>query len=288
MSIYQHMNPTQIAQCLLQLANVKTDSFTHTLCGSGMDLAIEYEADCEADAESFRVWLRFASVPHSNNEKFPSRVSIRVRNARSALYNFAPYLEEEQRRAHLKAAGHSTPTPKALPVKYSEISAMAVAGHALAHANAGPHHSYLVCSTQAVYSTEHIALAEALRAWLTASNIEWTSSQTRQRDGTDEFNTLVSVADLRACLEGQLPKPVPAMMPVTSPPTDPSQVVIVLSEVEDQKIFGSTFKYKKGKWCGQSSGLKFTTDELVDDPSTAFWIVSPLQPDYKDPDATLS
>lgn len=68
------------------------------------------------------------------------------------------------------------------------------------------------------------------------------------------------------------------LTPVTTPPTDPSQVVIVVQNT-DNVILASSFKYKKGKWVGQSSGVKYTTEELVL-KHEAFWFVSPLQPDY--------
>lgn len=73
----------------------------------------------------------------------------------------------------------------------------------------------------------------------------------------------------------------PMLNSVTSPPTDPSQVVIVMQRQGDA-VIASTFKYKKGKWCGQASNTKYTTEELVTDPSIAFWMVSPIQPPYKD------
>ena len=52
------------------------------------------------------------------------------------------------------------------------------------------------------------------------------------------------------------------MNPLSSPPTDPGQVVIVVQRQGD-KVLAMTFKYKKGRWYGQSSGDKYTTEELV-------------------------
>lgn len=72
------------------------------------------------------------------------------------------------------------------------------------------------------------------------------------------------------------------MSPLSTPPTDPSQIVIVIQRDSDGTVLAATFKYKKGKWCGCLSGDKFTTEQLVppDAIETAGWIPSPLQPDY--------
>ena len=65
-----------------------------------------------------------------------------------------------------------------------------------------------------------------------------------------------------------------------NPPTDPGLVVIVIQR-QGAKVIAMTFKYKKGYWHGQSSGHKYTTEELVADCSTDVgWIQSPWQPVY--------
>ncbi len=66
---------------------------------------------------------------------------------------------------------------------------------------------------------------------------------------------------------------------LSSPPTDPGQVVVVIQR-DGAKILAASFKYKKGKWVGTVSGDKYTTEELVDSAAEAYWIVSPLQPIY--------
>ena len=64
------------------------------------------------------------------------------------------------------------------------------------------------------------------------------------------------------------------------PPADPGLVVIVVQRQAD-KVIAMTFKYKKGKWIGQSSGDKYTTEELLGtDGTDAGWVVSPIQPEY--------
>jgi hypothetical protein len=69
------------------------------------------------------------------------------------------------------------------------------------------------------------------------------------------------------------------MNPLSTPPTDPGQVVIVIQR-QGLKILAATFKYKKGHWFGTTSGMKFTTEELVEPDGEAGWIISPLQPQY--------
>ena len=70
---------------------------------------------------------------------------------------------------------------------------------------------------------------------------------------------------------------------MSSPPTDPGQVVIVVLRRAD-KVIAMTFKYKKGKWCGCGSGDKYTTEELVGHlfahEAESGWMPSPLQPIY--------
>ncbi len=66
---------------------------------------------------------------------------------------------------------------------------------------------------------------------------------------------------------------------LSSPPTDPGQVVVVVQRI-GAKILAATFKYKKGKWSGVVTGDKYTTEELVGTSTEAYWLVSPLQPIY--------
>jgi len=70
------------------------------------------------------------------------------------------------------------------------------------------------------------------------------------------------------------------MHSLSTPPIDPGQVVIVIQRTGD-KVIAMTFKYKKGRWVGQSTGDKYTTEELVGAGFVdACWIASPLQPIY--------
>lgn len=72
------------------------------------------------------------------------------------------------------------------------------------------------------------------------------------------------------------------LIPLSSPPTDPGQVVIVVQR-QGPRVLAMTFKYKKGRWCSCASGDKYTTEELVGkDWTDAGWFVSPFQPDYKE------
>lgn len=71
--------------------------------------------------------------------------------------------------------------------------------------------------------------------------------------------------------------------PLSTPPTDPGQVVIVVMR-RAGRVLAMTFKYKKGKWCGCQSGDKYTTEELVGAQfahGETGWMPSPLQPIYE-------
>lgn len=74
-----------------------------------------------------------------------------------------------------------------------------------------------------------------------------------------------------------------ALNPLSSPPTDPGQVVIVVLR-RTTNVLAMTFKYKKGTWRGCLSGDKFTTEELVGAHFAAGadsgWMLCPLQPIY--------
>lgn len=67
-----------------------------------------------------------------------------------------------------------------------------------------------------------------------------------------------------------------------NPPTDPARVVLVI-QMHDDAVVAATFKYKKGKWHGCSSGESYTLEDLVFPGAKAGWIDSPLQPSYVAP-----
>jgi len=57
-------------------------------------------------------------------------------------------------------------------------------------------------------------------------------------------------------------------------PPDNNDIVIVLIDA-DNKVVGTTYRYKKNKWVGVSTGT--VTHDM---PDNAVWFVSPLQPTY--------
>lgn len=55
-------------------------------------------------------------------------------------------------------------------------------------------------------------------------------------------------------------------------PPDTNRVVIVLfKDLQEMKVIGGTYRYKKNKWVGTASGQ---SHEM---PNTAVWIECPLQ-----------